>query len=92
MDPVGASKIADLLRYFCHLMQGTVDTGLENKVQNLPRLKPKLIRESTWRYLELKSFLLYAGDESKLTSDVRKRLLELVESYESTNQQEPGTQ
>lgn len=82
--------IADLLRYFCYLMQGTVDVELENKVQSIPQLKPKLIRESTWRYLELKSFLLYAGDESKLSLDVRRRLLELVQSYESIKQQAAG--
>lgn len=82
--------IADLLRYFCYLMQGIVDEELENRVQSLPRSKPKLIRESTWRYLELKSFLLFAGDESKLAPDVRKRLMNLIETYESLKQQEPG--
>lgn len=84
--------VADLLRYFCYLMQGTVDVELEKKVQSVPKRKPKLIRDSSWRYLELKSFLLYAGDESKLASDVRKRLLELVESYESVKQTVPDTQ
>jgi tetratricopeptide (TPR) repeat protein len=74
--------VADLLRYFCQLMQGTVDADLERKVQDFPHLKANLIRESTWRFLELKSFLVYAGDQSKLTLEVRKRLLELVESYE----------
>jgi len=74
--------VADLLRYFCQVMQGTVDEELERKVQSVPHLKPNLIRESSWRYLELKSFLLYSGDQSKLTPEVKKRLLELVESYE----------
>jgi tetratricopeptide (TPR) repeat protein len=84
--------VADLLRYFCNLMQGIVDVDLEKKVQSVPRTKPKLIRESTWRYLELKSFLLYAGEESKLSPEIRKRLLELVESYESIKQQTPDPQ
>jgi tetratricopeptide (TPR) repeat protein len=84
--------IADLLRYFCYLMQGIVDVELEKKVQSIPQLKPKLIRESTWRYLELKSFLLYAGEESKLALDARKRLLALIESYESVKRTVPDTQ
>jgi pentatricopeptide repeat protein len=79
----GHQIIADLLRHFCNKLQGIKDEELEGKVLRVPQIKQKMLRSLDWRFIELRSFLLYPGEDSKLTQSMRQDLLNLVESYEN---------
>ena len=61
---------------------GTVDNDLETRVMEIPRRSPRVILDSTWRYLELRSDPLFPSQDSKLDPTMRSTLLGLIESYE----------